>query len=197
MEIIQRGLFIVVVTTISEGVNCCDLTAGRILRNSTYTPSIVGVSCNCISIFVNNGDYITLQILDEVVGNRVVNNTANAVLVIVKRNESIAVPSLAENLGSVKSVGVLYAIYCLTGTNTICIVGVGITIKRLKLTSLFPSQRVTEVRGGVTLSIISDGLTVITGEKVLPLCITVEVTISPESSISASVARTILPSSYS
>ena len=40
------------------------------------------------------------------------------------------------------------------GTNTVRIVGISITIKALKLTSLFPSQSVTEVLNRVALSIV-------------------------------------------
>jgi hypothetical protein len=69
LEIIQPNLFIVVVTTISEGVDCCNLASRGINLNLRYTPSIVGISCNRLSILVNDADYVALQVLDEVVGN--------------------------------------------------------------------------------------------------------------------------------
>ena len=56
---------IVVVGTISEGVNGCDLAVRRIKLDFRYTPSIVRVSCDGLSILVNNSDYVALQILTE------------------------------------------------------------------------------------------------------------------------------------
>ena len=39
----------------------------------------------------------------------------------------------------------LNAIYCLGDTNTVVVILVGVTIKRLKLAAFFPSQCVTEI----------------------------------------------------
>jgi hypothetical protein len=80
MEIIEVNLFIVVVGTITEGVNGRNLYALGKLGVSNCacdsTPSVVRVSRNGLSILVNDSDYITLQVLDEVVGNIVINNSA-------------------------------------------------------------------------------------------------------------------------
>ena len=127
----------------------------------------------------------------------VVDNTADRILAIIDRNKGVTVPSLAENLGSVKRVLVLNTVNRLARSDAVCIVSVFDVIKRLKLTSLFPSQSVTEILRRIALSIVFNDLDIKSSEKILPLCITVEVTISLKSSISASVARTILPSSYS
>ena len=66
LEIIQPNLFIVVVTTITEGVNGCDLAIRRVKFDFRYTPSIVGVSCNSFGILINDSDYVALKVLDEV-----------------------------------------------------------------------------------------------------------------------------------
>ena len=106
LQIVQANLFIVVVTTISEWVNRCNLASRRIKLDLRYTPSIVRVSRNRLSILVNDSNYITLQVLNEVLGNRVVKNTANAVLVIIERDKSITAQSLTKNLGAVEGIGV-------------------------------------------------------------------------------------------
>ena len=156
LEIIKLNLFIVVVTTVTEGVNGCNIyVLGKLgvgNRTCYSTPSIVGVSCDSLSILVNESDYVTLQVLDEVVGNVVIKNTANRILVIVEENKSIAVPCLTENLSAVKSIFVLNLIYGFGSTNTISVVGISVVVKALKLASLFPSQVMTEVGGGVALT---------------------------------------------
>ena len=155
LEIVQPNFLVVVVRTISEGVDICD--ANRILRNSTYAPSIIGISCNGFCVLVNDSDYVTLQVLYEVVGNVVVENTANAVLVVVERNESVAAPCLTENLGTVESIGVENTVYLLARSDTVRVVSlVNDSSIRLdeffELSALFPSQVMTEVGGGVALT---------------------------------------------
>ena len=64
------------------------------------------------------------------------------------------------------------------GTDTVSIVGVADCCsvglcKGLKLTSLLPSERMTEIRRGVALCIIGDGVVTYCGKLILPCCITV------------------------
>ncbi len=61
------------------------------------------------------------------------NDTTDRILVVVERNERIAIPSLTENLGSFKRVGVLYTVNSLARSDAVSIVGVSIAIKGLKL----------------------------------------------------------------
>ena len=44
------------------------------------------------------------------------------------------------------------SIYCLARTNAVCVVGVFDVVKLLELSTLFPSQRMTEIGGRVALS---------------------------------------------
>ena len=92
-----------IIRSITEGVDGCN-KAGGIGYNAANAPSIVRVSCNGLSVLINDSDYVALQILDEVVGNSVVKNTANAVLVVIEGNKSISIPSFAEDLGTVESI---------------------------------------------------------------------------------------------
>ena len=122
-----------------------------ICNRNNLTPSIVRVSCNSLSILVNDSNYVALKILDEVVGNIIVKNTTYGILVVVKGNKSILAPSLKENLGTVKSVSVLYATNCLARSDSVCIVGVLVVVKLLKLSPLFPSQSMPKIRGRVAV----------------------------------------------
>ena len=155
LKIIHLSLFIKIIRSISEGVNISNINAGIILCDGRYAPRIVGVTCNRLSILINDSNYVSLKILEEVVGNVIVDNTANAVLVVIKRNKSIVIPSFTEDLCTVKSIGMLCAINSLARSDTVCIVGVGVTVKRLELSSLFPCQCMTEVCCGVTLCIVT------------------------------------------
>lgn len=97
------------------------MTIGRIINDRRYTPSVIGVYCNSFCFLVNDGDYIALKVLDEVVRNVVVKNTAYRILVIVERNKGIVSPCFTENLGAVESIGVSYAIDSLACSNTVSI----------------------------------------------------------------------------
>ena len=88
-----------------------------------------------------------MQVLDEVVGNRVVKNTADAILIIVERDKGFATPTLTENFGTFKGVGMRDTVYLLACSDTVSIIGVLDIVKLLELTPLFPSQSVPEVRG--------------------------------------------------
>ena len=134
MQIILCNLGIVVITPISIWVDVCNNTRG-IGEDGRNAPGIVGVSCNGFCILINNSNYITLKILDEIVGKVVVEDTANAVLVIVERNEGVFVPSLAENLSAVKRISVKNTVDLFAGSDAVCIVGVGIAVKGRKLSA--------------------------------------------------------------
>ena len=153
LKIVQTNLFIVVVTTVSEGVDSRNIT-GSIRNNCTYTPSIVCVACNNLALGIGNCNNIPLKILHEVVSKAVVYDTAYALFIIIKRSEGVAIPGFLENLCTVKSIFVLYTVYSLACSDSVSIVGIRVFIKGLKLTSLFPSKIVAEVLCGVALCII-------------------------------------------
>ena len=63
-------------------------------------------------------------------------------------------PFFAENLGSVKSIGVLNSVNSLTCSNTVGIVSVGVAVKALQLAALLPGQGMTQIGGRITLLIL-------------------------------------------
>ena len=97
-----------------------------------------------------------------------VENAADGILVVVKREQRVVAPSLTEDLGSVERVGVLHTANRLTRADAIRIVGIGVAVKGLQLSALFPGQRMTEIGGRVPLCIVGNGLTVVASEKVVP-----------------------------
>ena len=131
--------------SLAERVDGGDVTAGSVLFDRRHAPCIVGVSCNGLRILVNDCNDITLQVFDEVVGNRVVENPAYTVPVIVEWNKCVFSPSLTENLGAVKRVGVENAVTLFARSDAVCIVGILNVVKLLELPSLFPSQSMSEI----------------------------------------------------
>ena len=101
-------------------------------------------------------------------GNTVVNNTADRVLIIIERNKSIIAPGFTKNLSTVEGIFVFYSADGFAGSYTIRIVSILNIIKGFKLTSLFPNEIMTEVADGVTLYVVNNGLAVIRSEQVFP-----------------------------
>lgn len=123
MQIIQPNFSIAVVRSVSERINRRNLRSGGVLRYCRNAPSIVRVFRYRLRILINDGNNVALQILNEIVGNIIVENTANAVLVIVERNERVVPPSLTENLSAVKRVGVENAVTLFARSDAVDIVG--------------------------------------------------------------------------
>ena len=82
----------------------------------------------------------------------VIKNPANALFVVVKGQKGMIFPLFAKDLAALQHVGVLHAVYGFTRPDSVCIIGVGITVKGFKLSSFFPCQGVAEVLGRVALS---------------------------------------------
>ena len=92
---------IVVVSAVTIRVYRCDSTLGSIAYNRADTPRIVGIFCNSLYILIDNRNDIALQILYKVVRFTVVDDSADAVLIIVKRDDFVASPYFFQNLRSV------------------------------------------------------------------------------------------------
>ena len=109
-------------------------------------PGILGISCCHLGIGIHKGDHIPLQILLEVVGGILVDDTAHAVLVVVQRDQLVRMivflPGLQQDAGSFQLIGVGHAVYRLAGPDAVGIVGIGIVVIGLQLSALFPGQGV-------------------------------------------------------
>ena len=137
LQIILCNFCVIIVATVSVWIDICN--TNRILRNGTYAPRVVGLLSYSLRILINDGNYVALQILEEIVGRGIVDDTANAVLVVVEGNEGVIlffVPFLAENLGTVEGVSMENSIHRLARANTVRILGVGIAVEGLKLSAL-------------------------------------------------------------
>ena len=130
-------------------------------RTGASTPGIVRILRNSLCVLIYDGDYIALQILQEVVGHTVIDNAADGILIVIQRNQNILislrlliiVPALTQNLSAIQNVIVLNSGNRLAGTDTVGIVGVGVTVKALQLAALLPGQGMTQIGGGIALGI--------------------------------------------
>ena len=135
LQIILCNFGIIIVATVTEGVNCRDIhTVGKLgvrYHTCASTPSIVGVLGDLFSVSVNNGDNITLQVFKEIIERAVVKNAADVFLVVVEGNEYVVTPSLAQDLGAVEGVSMFDTAHRLARADAVCVVGVGVAVVRL------------------------------------------------------------------
>lgn len=124
MEIVHADFGVIVIPAITVGVNGGDGAARGIPRDCADAPGIIGISHDGEGILVHDGDDVTLEILPEVERLVVVNDTADAVLVVVQRGQRIAVPSLPENLRTFQQILVADFVDRFAGADTVGIVGV-------------------------------------------------------------------------
>ena len=120
LQIIKFRFDIIVIATVTIRVDRCNTTT--IAGDSAFTPCVVRVFSNHGSCRICDCDNVALQVLDEVVGHVVVENTANAVLVVVEGKKSISIPSFAEDLSAVKRVSVKNTVDLLAGSDATTII---------------------------------------------------------------------------
>ena len=91
LQVILEGFKVEVVAAVQVGVGDRQEAVGGVLLDRRHAPRIVGVADNHLCILVQNGDNVALQVLLEVVGDVVVQNTKDGILVIVQGSKNVAV----------------------------------------------------------------------------------------------------------
>ena len=109
-------------------------------------------------VLVHDADDVALEVLLEVIGFIIVHNAADAVFVVVQRDNGVVVPSLAQNLCAVEGIGVFDTAHGLARADAVGVVGINIAVERLELPSLFPRERMPEVGCRVALRVIGNRL---------------------------------------
>ena len=110
-----------------------NINAGVVGDSSYLAPRVVGISCNNRADPVGDFNDVALEILVEIVCRTIVNDTANGLLIIVKRRHGAIAPGFLQDLSAVELVGVQYAVNFLTGTDA---VGVVLFLLYIKLSVL-------------------------------------------------------------
>jgi len=104
-----------------------------------------------LTVLVGDGNDIALEVFQEVIGRIIIQDAADAVLVVVQGDQNVIAPGFTEDFGAIQRVGMLETIDSLGSTDTVGIVGVCVVIKGFELTALLPCQVVLQVGGGVAL----------------------------------------------
>ena len=122
------------------------------------TPSIIGISRNSLARIIGYRNYIALQVLVEIICNSVVFQSTNCSVKVVERNKCISVPRFLNDICTVKSVFVNFAVfsyaYLFLDTNAFVVILIRIASKGLKLSALFPFERMTEIIGRVAVGLL-------------------------------------------
>ncbi len=169
MEVVHSDLFVEIIASVAEGVNGSNAASRVVLHNGRYTPSIIAISADDTTVLVGDCNDVSLQVLLEIVGHIVVDDTADRILVIIQRNQNILislclliiVPALTQDLGAIQDVIMLDTCDRLAGTDTVGVISVGncgfVGLNEpLQLAALLPSQSMAQIRGRVALSIVGD-----------------------------------------
>ena len=92
LEVVHGDFFVIVVTSVAEGVDGCDIAIGSVADNGANAPGIVAITGNRFSVLVDDRNDVALQILQEIVRRAVVNDAARGILYIIQRNQLIVAP---------------------------------------------------------------------------------------------------------
>lgn len=84
MQVVHPDFGIVIVAAVAVGVDGGDIAVGGILHDGAFTPGVVGVLCDSFAVLVGNGDDVALQVLEEVVAQTTIVQTADGILVVVQ-----------------------------------------------------------------------------------------------------------------
>ena len=173
LQVVHSDFFVEIITSVAERVDICNVDAvGRLCAGDNAgvgTPSIIAISADDTTVLVGDCNDVSLQILQEVVGHIVVDDTADRILVIIQRNQNILislclliiVPALTQDLGAIQEVIMLDTCDRLAGTDAVGVISVGncgfVGLNEpLQLAALLPSQSMAQIRGRVALSIVGD-----------------------------------------
>ena len=80
LEIVEVRFCIEIVTSVSERVDGRDIHSACVGCDCAYAPCVVWISCLCYSVLVGDLDYITLEVLAEVIRCAVIDYSKNAIL---------------------------------------------------------------------------------------------------------------------
>ena len=136
---------------------------------------IVIVTCDYRALSVYNGHYIALKIGDVVVENTIVLQRIGIAVGIVEEVQGVAAKAFPQQFTTGIIVGVLNTVDCLTGSQTVGIIGVADSIGAVagicEPSALRPCERPTVtviVAGGIAHGIVGDTLAINRSQQVLP-----------------------------
>ena len=142
LQIVDPEVLVVVVRAITVRVDDRDMLAATenvsavpVPDREDLPPCVVGIARDDFGVPVVDRNDVSLQILLEVKRLVVIDDAADAVLVIVERNKRVIAPFFPEDFCPVKRVSVPYAAYRLACADAVCVVGILDIVKGLELSA--------------------------------------------------------------
>ena len=180
IEVIESRLLIVDISTIAQRVDVCQGAHS----GDDFTIGIVVIACNNRAAGVYDVHYVTLEVGHVVVHRAVVLHGIGQAAGIIEEVNGIGSPGHAHQLTAGVVVAVGSAVHGLAGSQAVCIVGKAQAAGPIggggQISTVDPGKvpaGAVVVAGGVANGIIGDCLAVKGGKQVLPVGITVGVTV--------------------
>lgn len=120
MQIIQSPLRVVVVSPVANGVNARNAAA----LGDYVAPGIIGIAAVVLAPVGVNGDNVSLEIQNVVIGSAVIFQRIGLSGVVIDKVHDVAAPSLPNHLTVLGNVVVGYAVNGFAVTNACQVIGV-------------------------------------------------------------------------
>ena len=99
-----------------------------------YSPCVIAISCNGISLWVFYCNNVTLKVLLEIIIISAVTDSANASLVIIQRNKIRPISVFTDKLRAFRYKQITSQLFCLFAcSDSVRIIGITVSIKLLEL----------------------------------------------------------------
>ena len=136
---------------------------------------IILIACNNCTLCIHDGHYIALKIGDVVVENTIVLQRIGIAIGIVEEVHGVTAEAFPQQFTTGIIIGVLNTIDCLSGSQTVCVIGVADGIRSIagvcKPSALCPCERPSctiVIADGVAHGIVGDTLAINRSQQVLP-----------------------------
>ena len=196
LEIVEASFPVVDVPTVAQGVDACQSASS----GDDLAIGIVVIAGRHRTAGVHNAHYVALEIGDVIVHRAIVLHGVGCTIGIIEEVNGIGSPGHAHQLAAGVVVAVGGAVHGLAGSQSAGIVGeaqaVGSVGGRCQAPAVLPRHcppGAIAVAGGIANGIVGNRLAVKGGKQVLPVGITVGVTVSGSAiGRSQGIARTVV-----
>jgi len=163
---------VVDIAAVAEGVEGAEGGCHGAGGGNGVAPGVIAVVNDRRSAAVQNGNHITLQVGDIVVGSAVIGNGHRHTYGIIGKVQRVITHGHLTQATAVVDVAIGRASVCPLGAHTVGIIGIipsgRATGHTCQLSAVFPSVGPSAVGKGVADSVVGYGLPVVAGEQVAP-----------------------------
>ena len=196
LEIVEASFPVVDIPTVAQRVDICQSAR----CGNDFPVGVIVVACDSVLAAIHNPHHVPLQVGDVIIRRAVVLHGIGQAALIVEKVDDICSPAHAHQLAAGVIIAVSGATHSLAGPQTAGIIGeaqaVGSVGSRRQTSTVDPGKvpaSAIEVAGGVANGIIGNAIAVKGSKQILPVGITVGVTVSGSAiGRSQDIARTIV-----